>query len=211
MDAIESCKILFSTSTEGRRAAWTWNIFRSESFRETDSERCTRVPVIIGYDERSRECTMFHFGIYRHSRSTATSIHPFVQYAKVTLLGISPCQGPIVKRSGVAYSCSYALLISIMSMSAASLLRSRARDCPRFGPIRFKWFGLDLVPSWSTRSSDLVPFWSCWSDDGADVGDVRVAVFFFFSSWIFEALGGIFRSWPTEKLSVAIDGCWLTL
>ena len=37
-------------------------------------------------------------------RSTATSIHPFVQYAKVTLLEISPCQGPMVKRSGVAYS-----------------------------------------------------------------------------------------------------------
>ena len=47
-------------------------------------------------------------------RSTATSIHPFVQYAKVTLLEISPCQGPIVKRSGVAYSCSYALLVSLM-------------------------------------------------------------------------------------------------
>ena len=46
-------------------------------------------------------------------RSTATSIHPFVQYAKVTLLEISPCQGPTVKRSGVAYSCSYALLVSI--------------------------------------------------------------------------------------------------
>ena len=44
-------------------------------------------------------------------RSTATSIHPFVQYAKVTLLEISPCQCPIVKRSGVAYSCSYALLM----------------------------------------------------------------------------------------------------
>ena len=45
-------------------------------------------------------------------RSTATSIHPFVQYAKVTLLEISPCQCPTVKRSGVAYSCSYALLLS---------------------------------------------------------------------------------------------------
>ena len=33
--------------------------------------------------------------------------HPFVQYAKVTLLEISPCQCPTVKRSG---SCSYALL-----------------------------------------------------------------------------------------------------
>ena len=43
-------------------------------------------------------------------RSTATSIHPFVQYAKVTLLEISPCQCPTVKISGVAYSCSYALL-----------------------------------------------------------------------------------------------------
>ena len=44
-------------------------------------------------------------------RSTVTSIHPFVQYAKVTLLEISPCQCPTVKRSGVAYSCSYALLV----------------------------------------------------------------------------------------------------
>ena len=44
-------------------------------------------------------------------RSTTTPIHHFVQYAKVTLLEISPCQGPIVKRSGVAYSCSYALLV----------------------------------------------------------------------------------------------------
>ena len=40
----------------------------------------------------------------------STKIHPFVQYAKVTLLEISPCQCPIVKRLGVAYSCSYALL-----------------------------------------------------------------------------------------------------
>ena len=46
-------------------------------------------------------------------RSTTTPIHHFVQYAKVTLLEISPCQGPTVKRSGVAYSCSYALLILI--------------------------------------------------------------------------------------------------
>ena len=37
-------------------------------------------------------------------------------------------------------------------------------------------------------------------DDGADVGDVLVAVFFFFSSWIFEALGGIFRSWRRNFL-----------
>ena len=47
-------------------------------------------------------------------RTTATSIHPFVQYAKVTLLEISPCQCPTVKRSGVAYSCSYALLINLI-------------------------------------------------------------------------------------------------
>ena len=44
-------------------------------------------------------------------RSATTPIHHFVQYAKVTLLEISPCQGPTVKRSGVAYSCSYALLV----------------------------------------------------------------------------------------------------
>ena len=51
-------------------------------------------------------------------RSTATPIHHFVQYAKVTLLEISPCQGSIVKRSGVAYSCSYALLhLAIMAGS----------------------------------------------------------------------------------------------
>ena len=40
--------------------------------------------------------------------------------------------------------------------------------------------------------------------DSADVGDVLVAVFFFFffffSSWIFEALGGIFRSWRRNFL-----------
>ena len=53
----------------------------------------------------------------RSTRSTATSIHPFVQYAKVTLLEISPCQGPTVKRSGVAYSCSYALLAEAMKRS----------------------------------------------------------------------------------------------
>ena len=47
-------------------------------------------------------------------RSTATSIHPFVQYAKVTLLEISPCQCPTVKRPGVAYSCAYALLINLI-------------------------------------------------------------------------------------------------
>ena len=79
-------------------------------------------------------------------------------------------------------------------------LRLRLRLSQRFGLIRFKWFGLDLVPSWSTRSSDLVPFRSCRSDDGADVGDVLVAVFFFFSSWVFEALGGIFRSWRRNFL-----------
>ena len=44
-------------------------------------------------------------------RSATTSIHPFVQYAKVTLLEISPCQCSIVKRSGVAYSGSYVLLV----------------------------------------------------------------------------------------------------
>ena len=49
-------------------------------------------------------------------RGTATSIHPFVQYAKVTLREISPCQCPTVKRSGVAYSCSYALLL-LLSLS----------------------------------------------------------------------------------------------
>ena len=48
-------------------------------------------------------------------RSTTTSIHPFVQYAKVTLLEISPWQCPIVKRSGVAYSCSYELLLSLVT------------------------------------------------------------------------------------------------
>ena len=31
----------------------------------------------------------------------------------------------------------------------------RCWDCPRFGLIRFKWFGLDSVPLWSTPSSDL--------------------------------------------------------
>ena len=46
-------------------------------------------------------------------RSTTTPIHHFVQYAKVTLLEISPCQCPTVKRSGVAYSCSYALLVVV--------------------------------------------------------------------------------------------------
>ena len=49
-------------------------------------------------------------------RSTATPIHHFVQYAKVTLLEISPCQGPTVKRSGVAYPCSYALLVWSFSL-----------------------------------------------------------------------------------------------
>ena len=46
-------------------------------------------------------------------RSTTTPIHPFVQYAEVTLLGISSCQCPIVKRPGVAYSCSYVLLLQL--------------------------------------------------------------------------------------------------
>ena len=55
-------------------------------------------------------------------RPKATEQHchidtPFAQYAKVTLLEISPCQCPIllVKRSGVAYSCSYALLMAVIS------------------------------------------------------------------------------------------------
>ena len=56
-------------------------------------------------------------------RSTATSIHPFVQYAKFTLLEISPCQCPIVKRSGVAYSCSYVLLL------IPKTIGNRKRDC----------------------------------------------------------------------------------
>ena len=43
----------------------------------------------------------------------------FVQYAKVTLLEISPCQSPIVKRSGVAYSCSYALLLIVILLHCA--------------------------------------------------------------------------------------------
>ena len=40
------------------------------------------------------------------------------------------------------------------------------------------------------------------SDDGADVGlgDLRVAVFFFLQSWIFEALGSIIRSWRRNFL-----------
>ena len=44
-------------------------------------------------------------------RSTATPTRPFVQNTKVTLFGIPPCQCPIVKRSGVTYSCSYVLLL----------------------------------------------------------------------------------------------------
>ena len=73
-------------------------------------------------------------------RSTATSIHPFVQYAKVTLLEISPCQCPIVKRSGVAYSCSYVLLMVVMqSLSALGRAMDflmhhacRQNDCFKF-------------------------------------------------------------------------------
>ena len=48
--------------------------------------------------------------------TTATSIHPFVQYANVALLEILPCQCPIVKRSGVAYSCSYVLLVQCIAL-----------------------------------------------------------------------------------------------
>ena len=61
-------------------------------------------------------------------RSTTTPIHPFVQYAKVTLLEISPCQCPIVKRSGVAYSCSYALLVkprNFTQLQSTSRIRKR--------------------------------------------------------------------------------------
>ena len=49
-------------------------------------------------------------------RSTATSIHPFVQYAKVTLLEISLCQGPIVKieirRCILLFLCTLVLMHS---------------------------------------------------------------------------------------------------
>ena len=52
-------------------------------------------------------------------RSTAQHCQtdtPFVQHAKVALLGISPCQCPIVKRSGDAYFCSYALLVVLSTV-----------------------------------------------------------------------------------------------
>ena len=51
---------MFSTSTEGRKAAWTENIFRSESFRETDSERCTRVGVMTS-THASVRCSILVF------------------------------------------------------------------------------------------------------------------------------------------------------
>ena len=41
-----------------------------------------------------------HESISGLPRSTATTIHPFAQYAKVTLLEILPCQCRIVERSG---------------------------------------------------------------------------------------------------------------
>ena len=66
-------------------------------------------------------------------RSATTPIHHFVQYAKVTLLEISPCQGPTVKRSGVAYSCSYALLVLINTSYwyyiIPKTIGNRKRDC----------------------------------------------------------------------------------
>ena len=54
------------------------------------------------------------------TKSKNSSHVNFVQYAKVTLLEISPCQGPIVKRSGVAYSCSYALSVQAEYKAAES-------------------------------------------------------------------------------------------
>ena len=79
-------------------------------------------------------------------RSTATSIHPLVQYAKVTLLEISPCQGPIVKRSGVAYSCSYVLLIVYINRAS-----DRLALCPRRSnqnPAQIPYFDFTFLWLW---------------------------------------------------------------
>ena len=82
-------------------------------------------------------------------RSATTPIHHFVQYAKVTLLEISPCQTPMC---GVAYSCSYALLF-LCTLALASQQTARGRR-PRI-KLRYRsrsttWQLVVLVP----RSTD---------------------------------------------------------
>ena len=62
--------------------------------------------------DRSRACT-------RWCAAVPIFLARVVQYAKVTLLEISLCQCSIVKLSGVAYSCSYALLSRTMSSHAS--------------------------------------------------------------------------------------------
>ena len=68
--------------------------------------------------------------VYRLPRSTATSIHPSLQHAKVTLLEISPCLCPILKRSGVAYSLFFVAYAILATVTALPYRRRKATTFP---------------------------------------------------------------------------------
>ena len=111
---------------------------------------------------RSITTPIHHF--VQYAKVTLLEIHHFVQYAKVTLLEISPCQGPIVKRSGVAYSCSYALLVRLI-LGKCKALWGKPRT------------------SWRLSELSCTRFDEERSKKSKAIDEQRCATFFFFFAW----------------------------
>ena len=106
----------------------------------------------------------------------------------------------IMEQSPVAWPLPFSDMLSWRSWPrAASLLQLRLSTI-RTDSIQVIRTGLGSI----VIKAELFELGSILirSDDGADVGlgDLRVAVFFFLQSWIFEALGSIIRSWRRNFL-----------